>query len=611
LKNTFAIIKRTLKFAGKLHHYLPEYLIYTILGIFLGLVNIALLIPVLRVLFENQITNIDKPALVYNIGYIIEYFNYWINNAMTNYGKLYGLSIIALVIGASSLLANLFRYLATKTLIRFRLYIMQDIRNKLFKQYLNSDISFFQKNSRSTLVNTLTNEVYELEHSLLGAYQVIMRDPLVIFFYFCALFYMSFQLTLFAVFFFPVAGFIISRVIKKLKSYGYFSQAYASKILAKVDESVSNIKIIKSFDAMDKTINEFEEINQSFTQASKKLFVKRELAAPASEFMGVCAVLGLVLFGGYLIFDKKTTLDGAMFIGYIALFIQMIQPFKNIASSSSSIQRGIVSAEKLFSLLDEQPQIVAKKPVLSNASITNSFSFNNVSFSYQEDDEIIKGISFNLLKGEKLALVGESGAGKSTIADLCSRFYDVSSGEILIDNINIKHIALSNLRQMIGIVTQEPILFFDTIYENIKYNTNAIEQEVIDAAKNANAHDFIMQLPQKYQTIVGDRGNRLSGGQKQRITIARAILKNPQLLILDEATSALDTESEKAVQDALENLMTSRTSIIIAHRLSTVKNCDKIIVLKQGEIVEYGTHTGLIEKNGYYKKLVSLQQLID
>lgn len=604
-------IKRTLSYAGKLHHYLPEYVTYTVLGVVLGLINIALLIPILDVLFNTSkvVQPIEPAATSFGFTYLKEAFYFKINSLIATNGKMYGLGMICIIIAISALLTNLFRYLAARTLIRFKLNTMQNIRNQLFKKYTQANLSFFQNNKRGELVNTLTSEVFELEHSLLSAYQVILRDPLVIVFTFIGLFYMSFQLTLFALLFFPIAGFIISRIVKKLKSYGYFSQEYAAAMLSKVDETIGNIKIIKSFTAENKTQNNFESINGDFTNTSKKLFKRRELASPTSEFLGILAVLGLVFFGGYLIFNKSTTLDGATFIGYIAFFTQMIQPFKNLSGASSGIQRGLVSAEKLFGYLDYQSDIKAEEPVRTLNSIKEGISFNQLHFSYNKTEPVLKGIDLMVKKGQKVALVGESGAGKSTIADLVSRFYDPTSGGISFDGINIKHLTLENLRNLVGIVSQEPVLFEDSIKNNIIFNTGKSEEEMVEAAKTANAHQFISELDNGYETLVGDRGSRLSGGQRQRITIARAVLKDPEILVLDEATSALDTESEKVVQVALEKLMENRTSIIIAHRLSTVMNCDNIIVLKKGEIVETGTHQALIAQGGYYKKLVDLQGL--
>lgn len=586
-------------------------MIYTILGVILGLVNIALLIPILDVLFNTAkvIEPVAPDPQSFGITYLKDVFYFKINTLIATNGKMYGLAVICIIIGISALLTNVFRYMAARTLIRFKLNTMQNLRNELFARYSQSDLAFFQVNKRGDLVNTLTSEVFELEHSLLSAYQVILRDPLVIIFTFVGLFYMSFQLTLFALLFFPIAGFVISRIVKKLKSYGYFSQEYAASMLSKVDETIGNIKIIKSFTAEQKTNEAFQQINQDFTTTSKKLFKRRELASPTSEFLGILAVIGLVLFGGYLIFNQSTQLDGSTFIGYIAFFTQMIQPFKNLSGASSGIQRGLVSAEKLFGYLDEEPTIKTEEPFQDLEQLQEGIHFSDLHFAYSSSEPVLKNINLHIPKGQKVALVGESGAGKSTLADLVSRFYDPTNGFIAFDEINIKNLPLQNLRQLVGIVSQEPVLFHDTIRNNIIFNTNKSEEEMVEAARTANAHDFIMQLDNGYDTIVGDRGSRLSGGQRQRITIARAVLKDPQILLLDEATSALDTESEKVVQMALEKLMQNRTSLIIAHRLSTVMNCDQIVVLKKGEIVETGTHQELIGQGGYYKKLVDLQGL--
>lgn len=586
-------------------------MIYTILGVILGLVNIALLIPILDVLFNTAkvIEPVAPDPHSFGITYLKDVFYFKINSLIATNGKMYGLAVICVIIGISALLTNVFRYMAARTLIRFKLNTMQNLRNELFAKYSQSDLAFFQVNKRGDLVNTLTSEVFELEHSLLSAYQVILRDPLVIVFTFVGLFYMSFQLTLFALLFFPIAGFVISRIVKKLKSYGYFSQEYAASMLSKVDETIGNIKIIKSFTAEQKTNEAFQQINQDFTTTSKKLFKRRELASPTSEFLGILAVIGLVLFGGYLIFNQSTSLDGSTFIGYIAFFTQMIQPFKNLSGASSGIQRGLVSAEKLFGYLDEEPTIKTEEPIQNLEQLQEGIHFSDLHFAYSSSEPVLKNINLHIPKGQKVALVGESGAGKSTLADLVSRFYDPTNGFIAFDDINIKNLPIQNLRQLVGIVSQEPVLFHDSIRNNIIFNTGKSEEEMVEAAKTANAHDFIMQLDNGYETIVGDRGSRLSGGQRQRITIARAVLKDPQILLLDEATSALDTESEKVVQMALEKLMQNRTSLIIAHRLSTVMNCDQIVVLKKGEIVETGTHRELIAQGGYYKKLVDLQGL--
>ena len=401
-------IKRTLGYAGKLHHYLPEYVIYTFLGVILGLFNIALLIPILDVLFNTDkiSSELIAPQSAFSLTYIKDLFYYKINSLIASGGKMYGLAMICMIIGISALLTNFFRYMAARTLIRFKLNTMQNIRNELFAQYTRSDIAFFQKNKRGDLVNTLTSEVFELEHSLLSAYQVILRDPLVIVFTFIGLFYMSFKLTLFALLFFPIAGFIISRIIKKLKSYGYFSQEYAAQMLSKVDETIGSIKIVKSFTAEDKTTKEFSNINQEFTTNSKKLFKRRELAAPSSEFMGILAVIGSgAVWRVILFFSNSTALNGATFIGYIAFFTQMIQPFKNLSGASSGVQRGLVSAEKLFSYLDEEPEIKAIEPIKALPALQNQISFEEVSFAYDQT-KVLNKISLTVPKGTKSSLGG-------------------------------------------------------------------------------------------------------------------------------------------------------------------------------------------------------------
>jgi ATP-binding cassette, subfamily B, bacterial MsbA len=605
------ILRRILAFAGTLRHYFPEYLLFTIVGIVLGLINFTLLIPVLEILFNTGEENIVEslPAFEPSISYFKQVFYYYLGINVAAYGKMGALIFVSIIIIISNLLANVFRYLAIKVIIRLRFNIMANIRRTLYDKYTRLHLSYYHKKKKGDLINTLMNEVSEIDHSLINSFQVFMRDPFTIIIYLFGLFYMSAELTLFTIVFFPVSAIIISTVTKKLKKIGRYSQELTVSMLSLVEETLSGLKIIQSFTAQKLFGDKFSKINQDFSKTGKSLYSKRELASPISEFSGILVVIGLVLYGGYLIIESRSALTGSMFIAYLAIYSQLLPPFKNLSGAFSQMQRGLVAGEKILGVIDEPEMVVDNPASVPKKSFDREINIQNISFGYNET-KVLKNISINIPKGSTVALVGESGAGKSTLSDLIARFYDVNEGSINIDGIDIRQIQLHDLRSLIGIVTQDAVLFNDTVFNNIAFNNpNASIEEVTAAAKIANAHEFIEQLEDGYNTFIGDRGMRLSGGQRQRMTIARAVLKNPPVLILDEATSALDTESEKLVQDALEKLMKDRTSIIIAHRLSTVKNSDIIVVLKKGEVAETGSHTDLIAQNGYYARLVQMQEV--
>ena len=605
------ILRRLLPYARPLHHFLPEYLIYTFWGIIFGLLNFALLIPVLSLLFtkDTTISAVARPAFSFSIDFIRDTFNYHFYLIIQTDGKFMALVFVCAIIGFCILLANVFRYLAVRVLLRLRLNMMEKLRNKLYEKYINQSLSFHNNNNKGDLILTITNEVQEIEHSVINPMQILLRDPLVVLAYFGLLFYWSPPLTLFTLIFLPVTGFIISMITRRLKKMSYFSQEMMSKIVSSVDESISGVRPIQSFTAGNSIIEKFRKTNTAFSKHSKSLFGKKELATPISEVLGVFAALMLVVFGGYLILNGKSNLTGEHFIVYLALYTQIIQPLKNISQTSTILQRGIVAFEKINSVLVAPVAIQDAATPVSKKDFSHSIEIANASFAYNET-QVIDNLNLTVNKGKIIALVGQSGSGKSTLIDLICRFYDVSNGAVKIDSVNVKDIYLKDLRGLIGVVSQDAFLFNDTVFNNIAlHNPQASAEEVIHAAKVANAHDFILEMGNGYDTIVGERGVKLSGGQRQRITIARAVLKNSPILILDEATSSLDTESEKLVQDAINNMMQNRTSIVIAHRLSTIRHADEIIVLQKGKIVERGTHDHLLAQDSYYRKLVEMQEL--
>jgi len=601
---------RIIKFNLGYKKYISGSIFFNLLSSFFGLFSFILLAPLLDVIFNKTdsyyIDLISKPSpvLSFSTENFIDLINYKLANLIVLEGKVYTLLTVCVVIGVSVLLKNLFIYLSSVLVSLLVNKSVGDIRNNIFTTLMHLPVAYLSDEKKGEVISKISNDVQEIEWSIQSAIKGVFKEPINILVFLGSLFAMSLELSLFIVIFLPISGFLISAVSKSLKKNTKSAQEYFGNLLAHLEESLNGFKLIKAFSNEKLFIKKFKSINNNFISNKVKAYRKADLASPTSEFLGVIAVISVLWYGGSLVFEGK--MQSSYFITYIILFSQLIDPLKSLSKSIYDAQKGNSALDRIETIFE------AKKTdfILDGKSIKNdlvdSISFNNISFSYKKD-KVLNNISFKVSKGKTVALVGQSGSGKSTIANLFPRFYDLEDGSIEIDGVNIKDFKLSNLRSMIGLVSQESILFNDTIENNIVFGNELNKDKLVEASKVANAHDFIEELANNYQTNIGDGGNKLSGGQRQRLSIARAVYKNPPILILDEATSALDTESEKLVQDALNKLMANRTSIVIAHRLSTIQHADEIIVLQKGLIVERGSHNILIKKNGIYKKLVEMQ----
>lgn len=546
------------------------------------------------------------PSFDFSLSYFKDLFYYYFQSIIISSGKVGALKMVSIAIVISVILSNLFKYLSARVIENFRLMIVTRIRSSIFRKLTNIDIQYFSSQRKGDLISRFMTDVVTIQDSIIRSLQVILREPIAIILNFAVLFTISAKLTFFALILIPVSGLLISFIVKRLKKHATAAQESLGVLVSSIDEGLNGVKIIKSFNAEHYIQEKFNAINMWTSKIHRRLARRVLLAAPVSEMMGVITVAALLFYGGTLILQEGSDLQGAEFIGYIIIFSQIINPAKAISEAFGNISQGISAGERVFQLLDAPENITDKQNPVSKTSFNDCIELKNVSFAYGEK-EVLKDINFKIVKGSTVALVGPSGGGKTTLMDLLPRFMDPLRGEICLDGLNIKDISMRDVRALMGIVNQESILFNDTIFNNIAFGRSFSQEEVIEAAKIANAHEFIVNTSEGYQTNIGDRGMKLSGGQKQRICIARAVLANPPILLLDEATSALDTESEKVVQNALKNLMKNRTSIVIAHRLSTIQEADQIIVLESGKVEEQGTHNELIRADGLYRRLIDMQ----
>ncbi len=604
------------KYAGLLRYFKPFkgniilYFVFTLLSIIFGIVSLSMLIPFLDVLFhpDKQVTNLVAFKLSADV--LLHNLSYYLTKIIIEKSVITALAYICLIILTAIFFKNLFLYLTYVVLSPMRNSVMTKLKNDLYNKILSLPIGYFTEQRKGDLISRMTNDTWELESTVVNTMQGLIEEPLTIIFYLATMVFLSPPLSMFLIIFLPLTGFIIGRVSRTLKKQSNAAAIKLGEGLSILDETLSGLRVIKAFNAEHLLRNKFLSTNDALFHVKNKMNYRRDLASPMSEFLGVLVLCGILWFGGRMVLDtNEFGLQPSSFFGFIALFSQIINPAKSLSSAFYNMQRGTASIGRIEEVLNA-PLVVteaANAKVLQN--FTNRIEFRKVGFAY-DDAVILKNINLIIDKGKTIALVGSSGAGKSTLADLVPRFHDVTFGELLIDGIDIKKYSLQSVRNQISIVTQEPILFNDTIYNNIALGKeDATEKEIIAAAKIANAHHFIEKKENGYHTNIGDRGSKLSGGERQRLTIARAVLKNPPILILDEATSSLDTESERLVQDAINNMMKNRTSIVIAHRLSTIRHADEIIVMQKGEIVERGNHEELMGQNTYYRKLVDMQEV--
>lgn len=607
MKNFFKI----LRFAGPYWGYASLNVLFNILAVIFSLVSFTLFIPILRMLFNQvPIPESAPPLDIWNMDSVVSNFNWAMGHIISVYGKEKTLIYLGFIIIILFLLKNLTRYLAMFFLAVVRNGVVKDLRNELYHKILVLPLSYYSNQKKGDIIARMTNDVQEIEWSIMSSLEMAFRDPITMISYIVTLFILSPMLTVFILILLPVSGFIIGRIGKSLKRTSDKGQKKMGTLLSIIEETISGLRVIKAFNAISFTNQRFQEQNNEYNRLMVRLYRKRDLASPLSEFLSVCVVTVVLWYGGKLVFTPGNYLDAATFLMYLALFSQLLPPAKSITQAYYNIEKGAASVDRISMILNEPEVIVQKTDAIGKKDFRKEIEYRNVTFRYKEDD-VLKNVSLTIEKGSMIALVGPSGGGKSTMVDLLPRFYDCVEGSILIDGIPIGDLRIDDLRGLMGIVSQETILFNDTVFNNIAFGmTSVSEEDVIAAAKVANAHEFIEKMPQGYYTNIGDRGMNISGGQRQRLSIARAVLKNPPIMILDEATSALDTESERLVQQALENLMRNRTSIVIAHRLSTIQFADEIIVLQHGKMVERGKHNDLLEKNGVYRKLYDLQAFV-
>lgn len=599
-------------FARPLRNYLPRYMLISVLGIVFGIFNFALLIPLLNVIFGDVVLPekpIESPTFSLSIDYLKSYFDFHFYAILSAYGKQGALQFVCAIVLISVFLSNLFRYWSSRILTGLRTMVVMRMRQALFNALVGMNVRYFNNQRKGNLISVVSNDVSEVENSIISTIQVVLREPLLLIGYVILLFTISVKLTIFSFLVLPVSGMVIGSITRKLKRDSAQGQIYLGNILSTIEETISGIRIVKAFNAQDSQRKRFEKENAGYRNILKSIFNRKDLASPVSEFLGISVVVVIIMYAGTLVISGESELGASEFITYIILYSQLLVPAKAITASVTNIQRGLAAADRIFEILDTKNPITEAPDAETISDFKSEIEFKNLSFRYQED-WILQNINLRIPKGSMVALVGPSGGGKSTLSDLVPRFIDAEEGGVFIDGHNIKNLRIKDLRALMGIVTQESILFNDTITANIAFGEEHPDMERVHAAAQvANATEFIHKLEDGFNTRIGDRGARLSGGQRQRISIARAVYKNPPILILDEATSALDTESEKLVQDALTHLMENRTSLVIAHRLSTIQHADLIVVLDKGRIVEMGKHDELMGHKGIYHRLIELQQL--
>ena len=618
-----------MNFFRLLHRFIPPYrgyvvmnLVCNLLAALLTLCSFTAIIPILRMLFGiSDATVVYTPMnadMSFEDAMVALKGNayYFLQEQISAYGGSTILIILGVFLIVMTGLKCAASYFAAFCMVPIRTGVLRDIRRSLYNKVISLPIGYFTEERKGDVISRMTNDVGEVENSVIATLEVIFKDPIMIIIYLCTLFFISWELTLFVLVLLPIAGGLIGRIGRSLKRSSTVGQEQNSDILTQIEESLGGLRVVKAFNAEGKLRDRFEKLNNATRHTFNRIHRRYALAHPMSEFLGTILIAVLLWYGGRLILNQNSLIDAATFIYYLVIFYSIIGPSKDLSKASYSIRRGIASLERIDKILNAESNIVEKANPKPISSFNDEIRYDNVCFAYQADRPVLRHINLTIKKGQMVALVGQSGSGKTTMADLLPRFYDVTEGCITIDGTDVRDVRTFDLRALMGNVNQEAILFNDTFYNNITFGVDTKQpapgggtwqQAVEKAAKIANAHEFILDTPDGYQTSIGDRGSRLSGGQRQRISIARAILKNPPILILDEATSALDTESEKLVQEALENLMRDRTTLVVAHRLSTIRNADIICVLHEGEIVEIGKHDELIKQNGYYKKLVDMQ----
>ncbi len=613
MKEFFKVLKR----------YIPPYkkslilsLIFTLTSAVLNVFSFMIIIPILQILFKitdakdvqfipwSEVNADNFSEIALNNG------NYYLNSFIETVGPSTTLLLLGVFLVVMTMLKTASYFGSSAAIIPLRTGVVRDIRTQLYDKVLSLPLGFFSKERKGDIIARMSGDVVEVENSIAGSIDMLIKNPIYIVIYFATLIYVSWELTLFTILVIPVMGWVMGLVGRKLKQKSLLAQAKLGETMSQMEETLGGLRIVKAFLAEKKMSKRFLKVSNELRDATMRVTLRQAMAHPVSEFLGTCVIVIVLWFGGTLILSDNSLISAPAFIYYLTILYSIINPLKDFSKASYNIPRGLASMERIDKILDSENPIVEKSDAVSIAGMNEGIEIRNLNFSYDGEKNVLNNVNISIEKGKTIALVGQSGSGKSTLVDLIPRYYDVTSGEVLIDGVNVKDMTVKSLRSLIGNVNQEAILFNDSFYNNITFGVeNATMEQVIEAAKIANAHDFIMATEHGYDTNVGDRGCLLSGGQRQRISIARAILKNPPILILDEATSALDTEAERLVQEALERLMKTRTTIAIAHRLSTIKNADEICVLMEGRIVERGKHDELLQLNGVYKRLNDMQSL--